>query len=864
MVPFVGRQSELSQLHQAFRAITSAQKTQFLFIQGEFGVGKTALVERFLEEVTAQQAMALIGRSKCSMETELNGLIPFVQLLVNLTEQNNRRHVVPGSVLDFLKEVAPAWIDIFFAGVGSALSKTIEQGQKLIRGVAFSQDQVFMQFTNVMKKLSKEIPLIVFIDDLQWADESSLRLLFHLARSLEEGAILFICAYRPVEALETGRNQSLFRDIRVNLKRYNMSEMELRKGIDVQQYIHQRYPLNSFPSDLSAYVRSMTEGHALFLSQLFSLWEETHIITPVPDPKGQPIWGLVQNINTEETITQTLGEVLEERARLMQAELREILPYASVEGEDFTAQVVGHLLKFDELKVSEHLETLEQRYRLVQIQGTKEVETTVLDFYRFAHRFFREYTYNHLSAPRRRILHRQVGECLEALYHDRRPIAGQLAMHFKKGQLPLKSAQYALMAAEFEQSHYAWAEAELWCAFGRDALADSPESREASHLLLDLLEQSANGYYDSGNYTYADGQYREALRLAQLISVDVTRIANITYKLASVCDEEGKTEEAISLLKQGKQLLDAHALPYTEVHFNLDSVLAYEQGTLGNSIFGIEQLQTALEQSKQLDRTPTLQRSQVEAYTMLGTMLAYANRYQESIISYKHAIDLAHDIGYKGFEAACWMHTADVHLNLGNPDLAFTCVDTGLVLAVQSGDIDDEAYGHAIRGGIFNAVAKPREAAEDLMRAIAIMERVGSLENSPYVLADLALADLALADLDNAYRHATQGVGYAEGSSRSVDEGYALEALARVEAARGELDSAAQHFRQAMSTYQDAGNRHFVARSQRRLAEVQAQQGNRSGAIELLDMAMETFERLDLSHEILQTRQLLDAWRAQE
>src|SRR5262245_2230692 len=112
-VPFVGRETELHLLHQALLSVLSARKPKFVLIQGDFGVGKTALIERFLAEVLAQDPSFLIGEGKCAMETELNGLIPFSQLFTSLTEQGIQRRIVFSNLLAFAKEVAPAWIDVF-------------------------------------------------------------------------------------------------------------------------------------------------------------------------------------------------------------------------------------------------------------------------------------------------------------------------------------------------------------------------------------------------------------------------------------------------------------------------------------------------------------------------------------------------------------------------------------------------------------------------------------------------------------------------------------------------------------------------------------------------------------------------------
>jgi|GEM_PF-6002388 len=356
--PFVGRENDLQKLHEALQQVMNTRKPRFFFIQGDFGVGKTKLAERFLSEAAAQIPSVLIGLGKCAIETELSGLTPFSHFLNNLARQKG---FGSDKLLEIIKEVAPAWIN-FIAG----FSETSES--KASKHSSFSQENVFVQFTNALARIAKTQPVIVFIDDLHWADGSSLSLLFHLAQYLQNCPVFFISAYRPVEAMETGSNAPLFREIRANMIRQGATESEMRIGIDVAGYVRQKYPLNTFPAELVGYAQKITEGHALFVSQVFSLWEDTGVIVSEPNSDGQTFWKMAKTPDEYSAIPKTLSEVLEERIRLMEDNLRDILTCASVEGEDFTAQVIARLKKIEEYEVCESLETLERRYRLVQEQ----------------------------------------------------------------------------------------------------------------------------------------------------------------------------------------------------------------------------------------------------------------------------------------------------------------------------------------------------------------------------------------------------------------------------------------------------------------------------------------------------------------
>jgi predicted ATPase len=210
---FVGREYELTQLHDQLSSVIKGGKLQVVLVQGDYGLVKSTLIERFLAVAVTRNPSLMIGKGKCAMETESNGLIPFSQILSSLAKEGQRWNVFSGNLWEFTKKVAPAWLDIVTAGVVSAAVTTIKESNKLIKSqqAVVSLDSVFIQFVNAIEDLTQENPAIFFLDDLQWADQSSLSLLFHLAKNLTDRAVIIIGTYRPVEAMEIGSNAPIFR-----------------------------------------------------------------------------------------------------------------------------------------------------------------------------------------------------------------------------------------------------------------------------------------------------------------------------------------------------------------------------------------------------------------------------------------------------------------------------------------------------------------------------------------------------------------------------------------------------------------------------------------------------------------------------
>jgi predicted ATPase len=844
---FVGRKVELEQLLHTLQSTLLEKRPHFVLIQGDVGTGKTSLLEYFLADQTLQNQSLLVGQGRCAMETELNGLIPFSELLRMLTEQSIQRKLIVDNLVNFTKEVAPAWLDIFTAGAASAVVKTVEESKKWAEHSSYSQEHVFVQFNNAMNKLAKKQPIIAFIDDLQWADATSLGLLFHLARHLESQPVLFLCAYRPVEALETGTNAALFRDIRANLIRYGAKEIVLSQGISVMDYVTRRYPLNTFSADLLTHIQTFTDGHALYVSQLFSMWQESGVISSSLTSDERTIWRMMQETD-ELPAVPAISEVLQARLSLLQEELRDILTCASVEGEDFTAQVVAKLRHIDVDKLYDLLDTLENHYRLIN-QHEEDAEhkelLIIADFYRFAHRFFRSHIYNRLSGGRRRSLHKQVGECLEALYGENiQSIAGQLAIHFREAGEVVKAARYALLAMEFEQLRYGWAEGERWLEFGLALLEKLPPTSEYPSLRIDFLERSGNGYKACGQYALAGQRYAEALSLVPPTSENASQKASLCVMLAGIQDELNRLDEMVRFIELGKQALLQH--PVTETQLRLEIAEGFLQFRLGHTTLAIQLVRQGLVISETLTSTSDLANIRMKAYNLLGIALGNVNQYSDAREAFQKGIELARKYNKKQWEADCMLNLAFDLVDCGKPDEADKLCALAKQLAQQIGDLDHMAYAHANKGLVFLANGKAHDAIAEIGTAIRLSEQLNSIWNMPYMCTDMARAYLATGALVEAQKYIQRALSYTQ--KGEFVYGYVLETLARIEAVQHEtVEVFLEHFNQAISIYEAAGHRHYAARATRYLGKelVKAEQVEKGE--QLLQNAALILEELGLN-----------------
>jgi predicted ATPase len=297
-------------------------------------------------------------------------------------------------------------------------------------------------------------PLLVIIDDLQWADRASIDLLFHLSRRLADQPILLIGAYRPGDLLAPRVN--------VRQERHPLAAVihELRRyygeivlDLDAANEQGGRHfvdtLLNSEPNGLDAEFRMAlyhhTEGQPLFTVELLRGLQASGALRQ--DEQGR--WVAQPALNWQSLPTRVEATIAERMGRLDEA-LQEVLTIASVEGELFTVEVIAHVQNIDSRALLRRLSTeLEHQQRFVRFLGIEEVNGQRLTRYRFHHFLFQSYLYSRLNASERAYLHEEVGGELENLYGERKSeIAVHLARHFQAAGHTERATAYLLEAGQ--------------------------------------------------------------------------------------------------------------------------------------------------------------------------------------------------------------------------------------------------------------------------------------------------------------------------------------------------------------------------------------------------------------------------------
>jgi DNA-binding SARP family transcriptional activator len=386
--PFSGRRGELFRLEQRFEAARS-ESGNLAFLVGEPGIGKTRVLEEFAAQADAAGAKVLWGRC---FEGELSRPFgPFAEALVSYAKESDA---------EMLREELGA-----FGGVVAKIAPELrERLPDLPEPVVLAPEEeryrLLDAIAQVLCEAARRVPLVLVLDDLQWADGASLALLRYLARFLRCHPVLVLGAYRDVEV---GGGHPLG-DALVALYREAEVERIALKGLDREAVTELLEALvkRAVPVSFVEAITAETDGNPFFLREvLLHLFEEGKLERAAA---RFPSRFSIEEIGIPEGVRQVIGR----RLSRLPAEANQLLATASGCAGAFRFDVTAAAADLEEHKALDALDAALEA-QILCATGDPEV-------YDFTHALIRHTLYGELNPSRQVRVHRRLAEEMEACY----------------------------------------------------------------------------------------------------------------------------------------------------------------------------------------------------------------------------------------------------------------------------------------------------------------------------------------------------------------------------------------------------------------------------------------------------------------
>jgi DNA-binding winged helix-turn-helix (wHTH) protein/tetratricopeptide (TPR) repeat protein len=474
---FVGRDHELTKLHCWFDTALGG-KRQVVFVTGEAGIGKTTLIERFLNSRTliaqTQDSSLWISHGQCVEQYGAGEpYMPVFEALGRLC-----RTSTGGELISLLRRHAPTWL----AHMPALLSDDEREAlQRQVGGA--TRDRMLRELAEALEAMTVERPLLLWIEDLHWSDYSTLELLSVLARRREPARLLVIGTYRPIEALSRAHPlRRVTQELQLSGQCHELAVPFFSQAA-VGQYLSQRFVGRAIPAGVERLLHRHTEGNPLFLVTMTDYWVRQRMLE---ESDGTPSLRLLEK--TAIGVPENLRQVIERHIEQLSPEEQTVLAVASVAGAEFSAAAVAAGLAIGTEAAEEACANLARQGQFLATAGATEwPDGTVAARYRFIHVLYQNVLYDRIPPAQRASVHLRIAERQERAYqHHFNEIAAELAVHFEEGRDFQRAVRYLGQAAQSALWTYAYHEACEHLTKSLALLARFPESPERTHQELSL------------------------------------------------------------------------------------------------------------------------------------------------------------------------------------------------------------------------------------------------------------------------------------------------------------------------------------------------------------------------------------------
>jgi predicted ATPase/class 3 adenylate cyclase len=474
----IGRQVEMTNLTEAVGNLL-AGKGSVISLCGEAGTGKSRLIEEF--KSTLDLAAIQWHEGRAYAYAQIIPYYPFIDLL------NRTFHISEGDPPEIATEKVETMIRSFVGdepGVLTSLEVILSISHLEMEDINPDawKTRLYNAFYTFFSAAVRRAPTIICLEDLHWADPSSLELLYYLLTKIKYSA-LFLCVFR--NHLDTFSKNKV--------KEMGMPYWEIRlealSPSETRQLVGSLLGTETVPLPLQRIIQEKVGGNPFYVEEVINSFIESGVLV-----HHHVDWSLTGHLQ-EIMVPPTIQGIIAARVDLLDAATKVVLQEASVIGREFYQEVLEKITAV-EGPVSQYLQRLEA-LDLIRVGSTQpDVE------YHFRHALIQEAVYHGVLRTQRKNIHERIGLALEEFFQERSfEFWETLAFHFKRGLSLHKAVDYLVKSGEKSLKRYALEEANQYYREAFDLLSrNQTRSPDEDLLLINLLMNWCMVFYYLGRF----------------------------------------------------------------------------------------------------------------------------------------------------------------------------------------------------------------------------------------------------------------------------------------------------------------------------------------------------------------------------
>ncbi|MCP4542107.1 MAG: tetratricopeptide repeat protein [Chloroflexi bacterium] len=875
--PLIGRDDEWKAIHTLTDQSLGGE-TRALTLVGDAGLGKS----RLLDEVTThwiEEHSALSLSATCPSFGRHTPYLPWLDLLRALFGFNpaDSDQVKLEKIEVLLQEIDTTWRD-WTELIGRLLGLDVQETDWVhALDAQTRQRMTFLIISGLVAHVANEQPLLLSIDDLQWADDTSVELVNHVARQATGRPLLVVLAYRPEESLE-----AIFKIADLSYHTgLRLQELSSEASLRLLDTLLPTTP--QMPEQLKELILKNAQGNPLFIEEVARSLIENYLTL---DEKTGTYHARTDLEDIE--VPDSVNRVIMSRMDRLDESSRNVLKVASVIGQEFEHWLLGDIYPYRRAQgeLRERLDELSHR----EILDGSHSES----LYLFRHILTREVAYESMLYADRRQLHRSIGDSIEAQQAGRLTEYGEvLAYHYGLAEEWNKALYYHLQAGRKAQSIYANEDAihhfrqalkaveqvpyseghqlEIHERLGEtlDTLGDYDEAlihihhaqdlvmqvnyspEENARRLADLCRKIAIIYEKKSDYETAFDWLSGGL--IAIKGIETIEVAHIYLLGAGVYRRQGKNEDAITWCQ--KSLAVASQIQTREsqqamarAYYNLGGIYTRQ----GDLVSGVEFCHKSLQIALQINDIVI----QSTAHLNLANAYFYQGDWPKATEQYLRALEITRKIGDVYRQAMITLNLGGVYLNQGDLDQGASYYQQSLEMWQELGSTYMIAVLHNNMGEGALRRGDPNQALHLLQKSLEMFQQIGSGDFMSEVYRHMAMAHLYQAELDKALHCAQHSLELAQEQEMRLEEGSTRRVLGQVHLAHQELAQAERELHASLRTLKELNSRYEMGKTFFQLARLHQIRGEQEQMRENQSQALAIFEELGARLDLAQAQKL--------
>jgi len=715
---FIGREAQLNELHQQLQK-TMQHKGFTVLIKGESGIGKSTLASQLIKEARAMSMN--IFRGQCLFREGGLPYHPYAQAIKS-SFQNSAQ-----SIIELLQAKA--------ANLGINLTDRLPLVQAFLNltndsSLLLNKEQLWDAIVTLFRVIASDRPTLLLIDDLQWADKTTLGLFSFISRNIPNMPLLQLGIYRPGEyPAERDLDPSALTDSirQLKIEGYaNQIDLARFTKDETKILIHQILEHHDVDPLIAQRVFEKTQGNPLFIFELVNFMNSHGIIKS----DGKKLY--LDESPDSMDISERVQDVIIQRLNRLSDQQKEILEIAACDGEYFKSDAINACLNIDRIALLKELQSLEREHRLIHHDK---------NLYHFDHPLIRHVLYENILDELRGEYHRMIAKWLVENQEIQTEAASRISHHLISSGQEKEALTYLLHAAE--QARQLFAHDEAMKHYQKAQEIFKRYDMKNSNVWMSV-EKGLGEIYSS--LAKPDEAIEHFTRLLQLAQKENNRVEEIRalHRTADNLRVAGDIKKGITTCEQA--LAMATNLDNDTEKINCLNTLAFIYSAHAEYEKTVQLSREALALSQQLND----EKNQSLSLSNLGLAYWHQGKHQLAVENLEKALALQRSIGDSRGIATTLNFVGLAYWRLGQYEQALSRHEESLKIKKRIGDYPAIPGSINNIGDVYRDIGHLEKAIEHHKQSLKLAREQGNMGAQCDNLRDLGEEHLLIGDNNSA------------------------------------------------------------------------------------------------------------------